>query len=115
MSEDNRAKVKLKKGEGRYLKSGGAWIFDNEIDTVSGTYDNGDIVSVIDFDDYPMGIGYINDNSKIRVRMLSRNPDTVVDEAFFEERVKKAWDYRKTVMGDKDTGSCRVVFGEADF
>ena len=115
MSEDNRAKVKLKKGEGRYLKSGGAWIFDNEIDTVSGSYDNGDIVSVIDFDDYPMGIGYINDNSKIRVRMLSRNPDTVVDEAFFEERVKKAWDYRKTVMGDKDISSCRVVFGEADF
>ena len=115
MSKDNKAIVKLKKGEGRYLKSGGAWIFDNEIDTVDGTYENGDTVSVIDFDDYPMGIGYINDNSKIRVRMFSRDPKTVIDEAFFEKRVKNAWDYRMTVLGEKDISSCRVVFGEADF
>ena len=115
MNKDNKAIVKLKKGEGRYLKSGGAWIFDNEIDTVDGTYENGDTVSVIDFDDYPMGIGYINDNSKIRVRMFSRDPKTVIDEAFFEKRVKNAWDYRKTVLGEKDISSCRVVFGEADF
>ena len=115
MSKDNKAIVKLKKGEGRYLKSGGAWIFDNEIDTVDGTYENGDTVNVIDFDDYPMGIGYINDNSKIRVRMFSRDPKTVIDEAFFEKRVKNAWDYRMTVLGEKDISSCRVVFGEADF
>ena len=115
MNKDNKAIVKLKKGEGRYLKSGGAWIFDNEIDTVDGTYENGDTVNVIDFDDYPMGIGYINDNSKIRVRMFSRDPKTVIDEAFFEKRVKNAWDYRKTVLGEKDISSCRVVFGEADF
>ena len=111
---NNSATVRLKKGEGRYLKSGGAWIFDNEIDECTGEYENGDVVNVIDFDDYPMGVGYINDNSKIRVRMLSRKPDTVIDEAFFNKRVKDAWEYRKTVMGE-DISSCRVIFGEADF
>ena len=111
---NNSATVRLKKGEGRYLKSGGAWIFDNEIDECTGEYENGDVVNVIDFDDYPMGVGYINDNSKIRVRMLSRKPDTVIDEAFFNKRVTDAWEYRKTVMGE-DISSCRIIFGEADF
>ncbi len=107
--------IKLKKGEGRYLKAGGAWIFDNEIDEVIGTYSNGDIVKVVDFDDYPMGIGYINDNSKIRIRMFSRKVDTVVDDKLFYERAKAAWKYRKTVLAPADLSSCRVVFGEADF
>ena len=115
MNSKDRATIKLKKGEGRYLKSGGAWIYDNEIDACIGTYENGDIVNVIDFDDYPMGCGYINDNSKIRIRMFSRRSETVIDEAFFHKRLKDAWSYRKTVMGDKDISSCRVVFGEADF
>ena len=47
-----KAVVKLKKGEGRQLKSGGLWIYDNEIDTISGEYENGDFVYVHDFDDY---------------------------------------------------------------
>ena len=111
----SNAVIKLKKGEGRYLKAGGAWIFDNEIDKVEGTYDNGDLVKVIDFDDYPMGIGYINDNSKIRIRMFSRNSETVIDDTFFYKRVKAAWEYRKTVLFEQDLSSCRVVFGEADF
>ena len=115
MNNKERATIKLKKGEGRYLKSGGAWIFDNEIDTCIGSYEKGDIVNVIDFDDYPMGCGYINDNSKIRIRIMSRKPETVIDESFFNRRLKDAWQYRKTVMGDKDISSCRVVFGEADF
>ena len=109
------AVLTLKKGEGRTIKAGGAWIYDNEIDACIGTYENGDIVNVIDFDDYPMGCGYINDNSKIRIRMFSRRSDTVIDEVFFHKRLKDAWSYRKTVMGDKDISSCRVVFGEADF
>ena len=112
---EKRAVVKLKKGEGRYLKGGGAWVFDNEIDEYTGAYENGDIIDLIDFDGYPMGVGYINDNSKIRVRMLSRKPDTVIDDQFFHSRVKAAWEYRKTVLAEKDLSSCRVVFGEADF
>jgi len=111
----NNTSIRLKKGEGRYLKAGGAWIFDNEIDEIVGEYENGNLVKVIDFDDYPMGIGYINNNSKIRIRMLSRNVDTVIDKAFFHSRVKAAWEYRKTVLTSQDLSSCRVIFGEADF
>ncbi len=104
--------VTLKKGEGRTVKAGGAWIFDNEIDTITGTFHNGDVVEIKDFDGYPMGRGFINMNSKIRIRMLTRKADTVIDEAFLRMRVQNAWDYRKTVG---DTSSCRVIFGEADF
>lgn len=112
---EDRAVVKLRKGEGRYLKAGGAWVFDNEIDVINGSYENGDIVSLVDFDDYPMGVGYINDNSKIRVRMLSRNPETTIDAKLFRDRVKAAWEYRKTVLASHDLSSCRLIFGEADF
>ena len=112
---EDRAVVKLRKGEGRYLKAGGAWVFDNEIDVINGSYENGDIVSLVDFDDYPMGVGYINDNSKIRVRMLSRNPETNIDANLFRDRVKAAWEYRKTVLAPNDLSSCRLIFGEADF
>ncbi len=111
----DKATIKLKKSEGRYLKAGGAWVYDNEIAECTGSYQNGDIVNLVDFDDYPMGVGYINDNSKIRIRMLSRNPETVIDEKLFRDRLQSAWNYRKTVMGEKDISSCRVVFGEADF
>ena len=69
----NKAIVTLKKGEGRMLKSGGAWIFDNEIESVMGNFDDGDIVLVHDFDGYPLGRGFINRHSKIRVRMLTRS------------------------------------------
>lgn len=106
------AVVTLKKGEGRMVKSGGMWIFDNEIESVMGTFENGDLVLVHDFDGYPMGIGFINRNSKIRVRLFSRKEDTVIDEAFFRTRLQQAWEYRKKTV---DTSSCRVVFGEADF
>ena len=104
--------VTLKKGEGRTIKSGGAWIFDNEIGTITGRFHNGDMVAVHDFDGYPMGNGFINQNSRIRIRMMTRKPDQEVDEAFLRMRVQNAWDYRKTTV---DTSSCRIIFGEADF
>ena len=104
--------VTLKKGEGRSLKAGGLWVFDNEIDTIMGTFTNGDIVIVHDFDGYMMGRGFINQNSKIRVRMMTRNKEQQIDEAFLRNRVQTAWDYRKDTG---DTSSCRVIFGEADF
>ena len=88
------------------------WIYDNEIDTVLGSYENGDVILVHDFDGYPMGVGFINDHSKIRVRMLSRDENVTIDKDFWMERVKKAWEYRKKVV---DTGSFRLIFGEADF
>lgn len=104
--------VTLKKGEGRMLKSGGLWIFDNEIASILGSFEDGDIVAVHDFDGYGLGKGFINRNSKIRVRMMTRNRHQEIDEAFLKMRVQEAWDYRKKVS---DTGSCRVIFGEADF
>ena len=99
--------VTLKKGEGRTLKAGGMWVYDNEIDTIMGAFDNGDIVTVQDFDGYFMGYGYINTKSKITIRLLSRKKDTVIDEAFMESRVRDAWEYRKQTI---DTGSCRLIF-----
>ena len=75
--------VTLKKGEGRSLKAGGFWVYDNEIDTITGRFTNGAIVEVHDFDGYPMGKGLINMNSKIRIRMLTRKKYTVMYGAFF--------------------------------
>ena len=134
----NHTIVTLKKGEGRTIKAGGAWIFDNEIDTIVGTFTNGDIVTVHDFDGYPMGKGFINQNSKIRIRMMTRHADQEIDREFLWMRVQNAWDYRKQVMaggndsvigvdeakktipgigttGRPDLNCCRVIFGEADF
>ena len=104
--------VTLKKGEGRTIKAGGMWIYDNEIDSVAGGFENGDVVEVRDFDGYCMGKGFINTQSRITVRMLSRKKDTVIDEAFIRQRVRDAWEYRRETI---DTSSCRVIFGEADF
>ena len=134
----NHTIVTLKKGEGRTIKAGGAWIFNNEIDTIVGTFTNGDIVTVHDFDGYPMGKGFINQNSKIRIRMMTRQSDQEIDREFLRMRVQNAWDYRKQVMaggndsvigvdeakktipgigttGRPDLNCCRVIFGEADF
>ncbi len=104
--------VTLKKGQGRNRKAGGLWIFDNEIESIMGRFTNGDIVEVHDFDGYKMGKGFINQNSKIRVRMLTKNADQEIDREFLQMRIQKAWDYRKQTV---DTASCRVIFGEADF
>ena len=104
--------VTLKKGEGRALKAGGSWIYDNEIASVMGSFTNGEIVIVHDFDGFPMGKGFINTNSKIRIRMMTRKKDVDIDEAFLYRRVKEAWEYRKKTV---DISSCRVIFGEADF
>ena len=112
IKQENVAIVTLKKGEGRTIKAGGAWVFNNEIETITGRFHNGDLVIVHDFDGYPMGKGYINQNSKIRVRLLTRHVNQEIDESFFQMRLQNAWNYRKDTV---DTSSCRLVFGEADF
>lgn len=104
--------VTLKKGEGRTLKAGGMWVYDNEIDTIAGSFENGDIITVHDFDGYFMGYGFINMNSKIAVRLMSRHREHPVDQALIDLRVRNAWQYRKDVT---DTSCCRLIFGEADF
>lgn len=102
----------LKKGEGRTIKAGGAWIYDNELESVMGVCEDGDIVIVRDFDGYPMGKGFINRKSKIIIRMLTRNAKQELDSNFLRLRIKNAWEYRKRTV---DTSSCRIIFGEADF
>ncbi len=104
--------VTLKKGEGRSLKAGGLWVYDNEIASVLGGGENGTLAAVRDFDGYPMGIGVYNEKSTIRVRMLTRGKQTEVNEEFLRNRVRDAWEYRKKTV---DTSSCRVIFGEADW
>lgn len=108
----SQAVVTLKKGEGRTIKGGGAWVFDNEIASIMGSFENGDIVVVKDFDGYPLGKGFINSNSKIRIRLMTRKIEQEIDNDFLRMRLVDAWEYRKKTV---DTGSCRVVFGEADF
>lgn len=109
----SEAVLTLKKGAGRTLKQGGPWIYDNEIESIMGSFGDGDIVTVHDFDGYPLGKGFINRNSKLTVRMMTRNRDAEINEAFIRMRVQNAWEYRKKVMDD--ISSCRVIFGEADF
>ena len=106
------ATARIKKGAGRSLKAGGAWIYDNEIELISGHYQNGDMVNVEDFDGYPLGQGFINTNSTITIRMMTRKKGVILDETWIEQRVRDAWEYRKSVV---DTSSCRIIFGEADF
>ena len=106
------AVVHIKKGEARSLKAGGMWIYDNEVESISGNFENGDMVEVVDFDGYFLGHGFINTRSKITVRVMSRKRDAVIDDDFIEMRLRNAWEYRKTTV---DTGSCRLIFGEADF
>ena len=108
----DEATVTLKKGEGRMLKSGGRWIFDKEIAGISGDFENGGILRVEDWNGYPMGRGFVNLNSRIRVRMMTRRPDQAIDRDFLRARVQAAWEYRKKTV---DLSSCRIIFGEADF
>lgn len=109
---NTQAIVHIRKGEARALKAGGMWIYDNEIERIEGDFENGDIVRVEDFDGFVLGQGFINTRSKLTVRMMSRKKEAVIDEAFIEMRVRNAWEYRKQTV---DTGSCRLIFGEADF
>ena len=106
------ARVILKKGEGRTLKAGGMWVYDNEIDHIEGDFIEGDMIVVEDFDGYFLGHGFINTKSTITVRLLSRKKDAVIDKFFIEQRVKDSYEYRKNTV---EMASCRMIFGEADF
>ena len=105
-------KVTVKKGAARSFKSGSAWIYDNEVERIEGDFTNGDLVTVLDFDGYPLGNGFLNIHSKLRVRMMTRHAEQQIDEAFLRQRLLDAVRLRKQVI---DTSTCRLVFGEADF
>ena len=100
------------KGE-RALRQGHPWVYGEEITASEGSWSNGDIVDVLSARGKWLGAGFINDHSKIRVRIISRNTNDRFDEAFFRRRIRYALQYRQRVMG-ADFGACRLIFGEAD-
>jgi len=104
--------ITLKKGEGRVLAAKGSWVFDNEIETYEEGILNGEIVTILAHNGFPLGQGFINTNSKIRIRLLTRDSSKEVDEAFIRSQTARAYSYRKDLM---DLHSCRLIFGEADF
>ncbi len=106
-------KVVVTKKAEKSIKSGHPWVYNTEITKKEGEYKNGDLVDVINSSEKYLGTGFINDNSKINIRLISNNANDKFDKAFFERRLKYAWQYRKTVMGE-DISCCRIIFGEAD-
>ena len=97
----------------RAVKNEHPWIYGEEIKEVSGTPENGGLVDVFAGNAW-LGTGFYNANSKITVRLLSRNANDVFDEAFWQRRVSYAIAYRQTVMPGEDFKCCRLVHGEAD-
>ena len=101
------------KGEAA-LTGGHPWVYEGEVTAVDGTPEDGALVDVVSRRGSWLGCGFYNSHSKICVRLLSRNANDDFSDAFWERRVRYAWDYRKTVMGETDSRCCRVIFGEAD-
>lgn len=95
------------------IKSGHPWIYHTELVEGEAGCNDGALVDIISPRGRYLGTGFFNSHSKIRVRLLSTNANDRFDEAFWERRLRYAWEYRKTVMGD-DLACCRVIFGEAD-
>lgn len=101
------------KGE-KAARKGHPWVFGEEVTKVEGRYENGDLVDVVTSKGKYIGTGFVNDTSKIRVRIISTNTNDKFDEAFWERRLRYALEYRRTVMGETDFQCCRLIFGEAD-
>lgn len=106
------SKFYLHKGKNKRAEQGRPWIYIDEINEYDGDYENGDIVEVYNHKGYFIGKGYINDQSKITIRIMTRDIDEEINRDFFLKRFNDAFEYRKTVI---DTSSCRFIFGEADF
>ena len=101
------------KAEAAILR-GHPWVYDAEILSMEGAPENGGLVDVRSRKGAYLGTGFLSEQSKIRVRLLSRNANDRFDGAFWERKLRWAWEYRKTVMDPEDLDACRVVFGEAD-
>ncbi len=97
----------------RWVEQGHPWIYADEVIREEGTCENGALVDAVSEKGKYLGTGFLSRESKIRIRLLSRNANDRFDEAFWRRRIQYAWDYRKTVMGE-DISCCRVIFGEAD-
>ncbi len=96
------------------IEKGHPWVYADEIVSTTGIPENGELIDVISLKGKYLGTGYISLHSKIRIRIISKNANDKFDEAFYERRLRHAWEYRKTVMGE-DISCCRVIFGESDY
>ena len=101
------------KAEAAILR-GHPWVYDTEVLSVDGTPENGKLVDIVSKKGRYLGTGFLSELSKIRVRLISRNANDRFDEAFWQRKLRWAWDYRKSVMDEADLDACRVIFGEAD-
>lgn len=112
-TERNFSKAIITKKGDAWVNGGHPWIYDTEVISVDGEYENGDLVDAVNEKGKYLGTGFISTESKIRIRLISNNANDKFDRDFYKRRIKYAWDYRKTVMGD-DINCCRIIFGEAD-
>jgi len=112
-TDRNFPKITVTRKAQAAIESGHPWVYDAELLTPSDGIPNGSLVDVVSDKNRFLGTGFLSEKSKIRIRIISRNANDCFDEAFYERRIRYAWDYRKTVMAD-DINACRVIFGEAD-
>ena len=93
---------------------GHPWVYDAEVLSIEGTPENGKLVDILSKKGRYLGTGFLSEQSRIRVRLISRNANDRFDEAFWERKLRWAWEYRKSVMAQEDLDCCRIIFGEAD-
>lgn len=98
----------------RWVEGGHPWIYAEEIVSEEGACENGALADAVSEKGKYLGTGFVSRESKIRLRLVSRNANDRFDEAFWRRRIQYAWNYRKTVLEQEDLGCCRVIFGEAD-
>jgi len=104
-------KVFLKRKIAQRIANGHPWIFNNEVEKIENESVAGEIVEVFNHDRKFVGKGYINPQSQILVRLLTRTKSDEINEGFFLKRIRECWEYRKKLGY---TENCRLVFGEAD-
>ena len=93
---------------------GHPWVYDAEVLSIEGTPENGKLVDILSKKGRYLGTGFLSQQSRIRIRLISRNANDRFDEAFWERKLRWAWEYRKSVMAQEDLDCCRIIFGEAD-
>lgn len=105
--------INLKPGRPHAVEKGNPWIYSDEIENFAGTYDNGDIVEVRNAKGYFVGRGFINDQSRIAVRIMTRDESEAVDRSLIRRRLHQAVAYRRDIMPDAQ--AYRLIYGESDF
>ena len=107
--------IKLKKGKEKAVRQRHPWVFSGALDKVNGKPENGDVVRVLDGSGDFLAYGYYNDQSRVAVRLVEWNEEAIIDEAWYEQKIKTAIAGRAHLLADADTTTCRLIFSEADF